>query len=261
MFLHSALLLISLVSSVSAQDGFTWWTYPNSTGPITLTVGSTVTLQWVTDYPSFNIILYQNLGNDYANFTSITILEDGQLDMISYDWVVAPIVYLTNSNNGFHFDIALSNNEENGANSQDFDMAPLDNGTFPPNGSIPPSAPSTSSLTFGPALPTLSGPTFSEFGSSLTPLTTITRDMLSFPATVTGNSVSSASSSLSRSRSTSNGITTSPLPVLSTGSSTPYTSPSASGNNTASNEAVGNLHGGSLAGICVALVGTLLIVV
>ena len=74
MFLPSCLLLISLVSCVSGQDGSTWWIYPNSTRQITLPVGNRVTLKWTTDYPTFFIVLYQNLGDGYAEFKSTYIL-------------------------------------------------------------------------------------------------------------------------------------------------------------------------------------------
>ena len=61
-YLSFLTLLSTLFSSVVAQDGFTWWTYPNSTGDISFQEGQVVTLQWVTDYPTYSILLYQYIG-------------------------------------------------------------------------------------------------------------------------------------------------------------------------------------------------------
>ena len=33
-----------------------------------------MTLQWVTDFPKFNIVLYQNLGENYGDFASAYLL-------------------------------------------------------------------------------------------------------------------------------------------------------------------------------------------
>ena len=63
-------LASSFFSTSVAQDGFTWWVNPNSTDPIIFQEGQTVTLQWVTDFPEFNIVLYQNLGDSYGEFAS-----------------------------------------------------------------------------------------------------------------------------------------------------------------------------------------------
>ena len=75
--LHTApffLLAAAFLPTCVAQDGFTWWVNPNSTEPILFQEGQTVTLQWVTDFPEFNIVIYQNLGDNYGEFVSAYIL-------------------------------------------------------------------------------------------------------------------------------------------------------------------------------------------
>ena len=67
-------LAFSFLSACVAQDGFTYWVNPNSSSPIAFLEGQTVTLRWVTDFPAFNIVLYQNLGDSYAEFVSEYLL-------------------------------------------------------------------------------------------------------------------------------------------------------------------------------------------
>ncbi|MCJ1306886.1 hypothetical protein MMC25_000530 [Agyrium rufum] len=160
----STLSIIALISTLllaiaDAQDGFTWWVNPNSTSPIIFHEDSVITLEWVTDFPEFNIVLYQNLGDSYANSTSTYILgklalylpsgtrcetsdgahmpsiygvtksctcqtEDTSL-FTTYDWTVAPVQHNADPTTlSFHFDITLIGNDANGANSQEFFIYP-----------------------------------------------------------------------------------------------------------------------------------------
>ena len=163
-----------------------------------------VTLQWVTDYPTYSILLYQYIGEGEGvggdGFTSQYIVgkrfhrspnstlrpnfstEDADQSTDSYDWTVLPIerisstnAYEYGSNATFHLDIVLASNVENGMNSQDFQIVPSNS-----------SSPYSSYSTDDPYSTTDGG-----YGYGYGSPATVTQSVF-YPYTVTADSASSS---------------------------------------------------------------------